>query len=366
MATYKVIQDIEAEDKLLGPLTLKQFIYAGIAALLLYICFFTATRGAAWAAVIFLPPAVFFGIMAFPWSREQPTEVWLLAKIRFFLKPRRRIWDPSGVEQLVTITAPKRPEKVYTDNLSETEVKSRLKALADTIDSRGWAIKNVDVNMFAQPALGYADQDSDRLINLSALPQQVATVDVRPADDMLDEHNNPTAQHLDQMIKASADAYKQQIRARMQQPDGHTASNQPWFMKEDPKSGPQDTGFIPQVVAPGSGPAVPATAATTAEEKKLLEKIKTDKANQPRDHHKVIRPISDKRTRHDSHAKSDKRSKKKPAEPRQPKGRTMTRPPDPAILELANNDDLNVATIARQANRAKGEGQDGEVVISLR
>ncbi len=28
MATYKVLQDIEAEDKLLGPLTLKQFIFA--------------------------------------------------------------------------------------------------------------------------------------------------------------------------------------------------------------------------------------------------------------------------------------------------------------------------------------------------
>ena len=39
MATYKVIQDIEAEDKLVGPLTLKQFIYAGISALCLYICF---------------------------------------------------------------------------------------------------------------------------------------------------------------------------------------------------------------------------------------------------------------------------------------------------------------------------------------
>ena len=32
MAVYKVIQDIEAEDKLLGPLTLKQFIFAVIAA----------------------------------------------------------------------------------------------------------------------------------------------------------------------------------------------------------------------------------------------------------------------------------------------------------------------------------------------
>ncbi|MGH7158305.1 MAG: PrgI family mobile element protein [Candidatus Saccharimonadales bacterium] len=35
MATYKVIQDIEAEDKILGPLTLRQFIYAGVAAILI-------------------------------------------------------------------------------------------------------------------------------------------------------------------------------------------------------------------------------------------------------------------------------------------------------------------------------------------
>jgi hypothetical protein len=39
MAVYKVIQDIEAEDKLLGPLTLKGFIYAMIAGTCAYINF---------------------------------------------------------------------------------------------------------------------------------------------------------------------------------------------------------------------------------------------------------------------------------------------------------------------------------------
>jgi len=39
MATYKVIQDIEAEDKLVGPLTLRQFIYAAIAAICGYLSF---------------------------------------------------------------------------------------------------------------------------------------------------------------------------------------------------------------------------------------------------------------------------------------------------------------------------------------
>ena len=41
-------------------------------------------------------------------------------------------------------------------------------------------------------------------------------------------------------------------------------------------------------------------------------------------------------------------------------------PSNPAILELANNDDLNIATLARQAKVATDKLDDGEVVISLR
>src|SRR5476651_1493159 len=148
MATYKVLQDIEAEDKFVGPLTLKQFIFAGIAFVCAYLSFFFLTKHA-WILVIpLLPVMVTTGFLAFPWGRDQPTEIWLLAKIRFFLKPKRRIWNQSGVEQLVTITVPKRTEPEYVgSNLSQTEVRSRLKALASTIDSRGWAIKNVNVNL---------------------------------------------------------------------------------------------------------------------------------------------------------------------------------------------------------------------------
>jgi hypothetical protein len=45
-----------------------------------------------------------------------------------------------------------------------------------------------------------------------------------------------------------------------------------------------------------------------------------------------------------------------------------TQQTDPAILSLASNNDLNVATLARQAKKAKGDDQPphDEVVISLR
>ena len=69
---------------------------------------------------------IFFGALAAPIGKDQPTEVWLLARIRFFLKPRQRLWNQDGMSQLVTVTAPKKEERVLTDGLSQTEVRSRL------------------------------------------------------------------------------------------------------------------------------------------------------------------------------------------------------------------------------------------------
>src|SRR5205807_456458 len=118
-----------AEDKLLGPLTLKGFIYAAIAALLAFMNFrllFASSLGPLrWLVILlFLFPMLLFGILASPLGREQPTEVWLLSHVRFLIKPRRRIWDQSGIRQLVTITAPKKVEKILTKGFSQTEVKS--------------------------------------------------------------------------------------------------------------------------------------------------------------------------------------------------------------------------------------------------
>src|ERR1700761_2447452 len=135
MATYKVIQDVEAEDKLVGPLTLRQFIYAGISVLSVYLGFLSATKGAAFMLVVFVPITAICGFFAFPWGQDQPTEVWALARIRFMIKPRRRIWDQSGAKEPVSVTAPPVVIHRFTNGLSQDEVRSRLTALADTIDS---------------------------------------------------------------------------------------------------------------------------------------------------------------------------------------------------------------------------------------
>jgi len=219
MAVYKVIQDVEAEDKLLGPLSLKGFIYAIIAVLCGYINFRLLFIGSPikWAFIVaFLGPMLLFGVLASPLGREQPTEVWLLSKIRFFFKPRRRIWDQAGIEDLVTVTVPKKLEQHLTKDMSQSEVRSRLKTLASTLDTRGWAIKNVDLNLNVSPtAVTPTVAESDRLVPNAGYTDSAQVIDVHAADDIMDEQNNPTAQKFVTLMQDADEERKRKVLKTM-------------------------------------------------------------------------------------------------------------------------------------------------------
>lgn len=358
MATYKVIQDIESEDKLLGPLTLRQFVYAAIVVVLGFVAFKLAALSP-FLIIPFLLPIGFFGLLAAPFGHDQSSEVWLLAKISFMLKPRRRIWDQSGIQQLVTITVPKKIEKYLTDGLTQTEVKSRLRALANTIDSRGWAVKNVNVNLYNQPSyLTDSATDSDRLLDAAALPQDVPNYEVMAEDDILDAASNPTAQHLDAMISQAAEAHRQTLQSTVQ--GGGTAPQQPaadyWFMSQ-PSSPPavpagQAAFQAGPTIVPGSQSADDNTVSDKGEaEQALLDKIHKQ---QNADH---IPTYGHMRTLDPNTGKAKTSQHSQPVE--DPKTKAE-------IARLAANDDLNVATIAREADKATKQLGDDEVVISLR
>ena len=374
MGTYKVIQDIEADDKLVGPLSLRQFIYACLAAFMGWLSFFAFTKHATFLIALFLPIGLFTGFLAFPWGRDQPTELWALAKLRFFLKPHKRIWDQTGVKDLVTITVPKRVERFLTDGLSQSEVRSRLNVLANTIDSRGWAVKNVNVNM-ATMAPSYAA--SDRLVDASTIPQEVANVDVTASDDMLDEKANPVAHQFDAMITQAAANHRQQLMTQLQQP--HTAAPQTavtpadyWFLNQPSASAVPDGQAMfasSTVVAPATNdvPAgVPSAATPTAAEEALAAKLKAanEAVSTVTNHLKTIETPEQIATRQAAEQREKARQAAEAATLTAQKAQ-VTSEKRAAIINLANNDDLNVATIARQAQKAKDE-DDGEVVISLR
>ena len=141
MSVYKVPQDVEADDKLLGPFNFRQFIYLMVAAGLLAMGFFLYQI---FPGLIIIPAPflIFFLVLALPLKKDQPMELYLAAVLSFYIKPNKRIWQADGVEHLIEISAPNKTAEILTKNIGRDEASRRLNYLADIVDTEGWAIKN--------------------------------------------------------------------------------------------------------------------------------------------------------------------------------------------------------------------------------
>lgn len=260
----------------------------------------------------------------------------------------------------MTITVPKKVEKVFTNGLSQTEVNSRLKALASTLDSRGWAVKGVDP--FAGPALavvGGPGDVSDRLVNFSS---SQSVPDDTPADDVLDDENSPVAQQMDSMIKKSNQDYRQKINDELNAVEQTQAQEGTggWFMGKG--AGPRPAAGQVTQAQPLPEPSAPPPATPVApmtdpylspEEAALVQKFEEQEASQKEAFGRMhsLQPSDDQSGQANQPAVN-------PA---------AAAASDPALLSLAGNDDLNISTIAHEAKKATGEDDDkpDEVVIKL-
>ncbi|MEI7522535.1 MAG: PrgI family protein [Candidatus Saccharibacteria bacterium] len=357
MAVYVVIQDIEAEDKFLGPLTLKQFLFAGITAASGYLGFYLISTAVWYFAIPLIPVIILGAFLAFPWGRDQPTEVWLLAKIRFLFRPRRRVWDQAGAQELISITAPKGDNHQYVNNLDQDEIHSRLRILANTIDSRGWIIKNEAINSLYNSKINtQVSGTSDRLIDINSMPQDVPDNDITASDDIMDVEHSPLARQLDELMKNSYQSHvkialdqmgeartvpstTQAIPTAPQQVLGMPAPNY-WFINEanspDSKLGVTNAAYMPTDST--DLPLVP-------EEEELIKKIKES-------------PVLTKTMPEQSKASTlDAATNIANAKPMKPDV-------NPAILGLASNNDRDIASLSREANIIDRKSS-GEVIINL-
>lgn len=196
MANYKVPQDVEADDKLIGPFSFRQFIYLIIVAL---------AGLMAWGlgqlfiglAVIPLPVILFFGALALPLRKDQPMEIYLAAIISYYLKPHRRLWDPEGIETFIEITAPRVQEVQRSKNISQDDAEQRFSYLANIVDSQGWAIRGVNGPVVANSAM-----NSDVFL------------EAQSAQDVLD-NSNEVSQSFDMMMNERTEQLREEARARM-------------------------------------------------------------------------------------------------------------------------------------------------------
>jgi hypothetical protein len=167
----------------------------------------------------------------------------------------------------------------------------------------------------------------------------------------MDNYNNPIAQQFDSMITQSSRTHRQQLvdklndvrASQVLQPD---TANGRWFMTQTATPAPTAP------VSPSSKKAV-APAATYEENLSLQLKNRAGSRQAAYGNLRTMQPLA-----------------AQPAPAVNPPAAVPTTPPsDPAIISLANNNDLNVATLAREAQKAKDEDRElppDEVVISLR
>ncbi len=303
MASYKVPQDVEADDKLIGPFSFRQFIYLMIVA---------AAIGVGWVlyrvtpplAIIPLPVVLFFGALALPLRKDQPMEIYMAAILSFYLKPRQRMWDPDGIDTLVQIAAPKTIEPQRVKDVSTGEAIQRLRYLSDLSDTRGWSVRGVN------DPIGSS-------MNTDVLNEAQQT------QDILDE-NNLIARNLNNMISESDQRRHQEVINQFQ-----TAATTP---VQPPSFADPYTSLQPLPNPQPEFNPYPTSMNQT-----------------------VVQPLSQQSQTVDP--------------PKDSPSPTSTTTISPDIMNLANNTDLSIETIAREArriNEKEASLDDNEVVISLR
>ena len=157
MAQYKVPQDVEADDKLIGPFSFRQFVYLIVAAGLCFVAFLLFQIFPL-LVIIPVPFIIFLGLLALPVKKDQPMETYLAAVVDFYLKPQKRIWMPGQPDSTITIAAPKNVEENRKKDLSQEEAGRRLSFLANIVDTEGYAIKdNTNSNLRDDVASEAAD-----------------------------------------------------------------------------------------------------------------------------------------------------------------------------------------------------------------
>lgn len=335
MAVYKVPQDVEADDKLIGPFSFRQFIYLIVAVIAIALGWGLAQIFIG-LAIIPLPIIILFGALALPLRKDQPMEIYLAAVVSFYLKPRRRLWQPDGIQSLVEITAPKVIEVQRAKNLSQTEAEQRLSYLANIVDTQGWAVRGV----------AGTPQDTPMQSDVYLAAQQT--------EDVLDTQSG-VAQSFDTMINQSDSKRRQamidQMHQRAAQPPATASSTATATAAFSSQTSP-----LPDPYA-SLTPLAPAQVPVASDPHLRYNPY-------PEMRQSVINPLGATPTATPALPAQAQAQPSMPNPPKTPSEPTVS----PDIINLANNSDLSIETIAHEANRIhqKESLPEDEVVISLR
>lgn len=228
MAEHKVPQDVEAEDKLIGPFSFRQFMFLLVALGAGFVAFFLG-RISIPLALIPAPFSLFFLVIALPLRKDQPTEVYVAALVRYAFAPRLKVWQADGEKSTVEISAPIVDTSPKTKDLAGEEVSQRLSFLAKLSDTQGWSTRGMGVP-----------------VNNTNLNDDIAS-SVSNTPDILEEGN--MSESLERKLDQSEIEARNRAINRMKQ----VATNQ--VLAKQAATKLQQTATMPVMPAPSVRPA---------------------------------------------------------------------------------------------------------------
>ena len=131
---YKVPQNIDLEDKIVGPFTMVQFVYLLVGSALVYVLL-TALTINYFSIALVSPIALLTIALTFVKVQDQPFSKFLLNIVRFLTRPRRRLWDREGDPPTLIITKSK--SSTFKPIKRSKVTKSELDRLASGLDTKG-------------------------------------------------------------------------------------------------------------------------------------------------------------------------------------------------------------------------------------
>ena len=129
-----VPQNIDLEDKIVGPLTLKNFLILIFGGLFIYSFFFILPRGL--AILLAVPLGLILVAMTVIRVQDQPFPTFIMHFIYFSLRPKKRTWNNKEPKPSVKLGGKVKKEAppVYKKAIGQSEIEK----LTKLVDTKGW------------------------------------------------------------------------------------------------------------------------------------------------------------------------------------------------------------------------------------
>lgn len=212
MGQYKVPQNVEAEDKIIGALTIKQFIYTVIGVASALLSFALLRKLPLIMILVGAPPTILFLLLGLYQRQDQPFEALFLSLTSFMAKPRKRIWEKEPIVEVFKVEPPKIvKEQTQRDPV---EIYGQLERLSQVVDTRGWGSKEETLQ---EPLADHTLEVGDRLVVPETPAVTETPADVSAADDILDFQNNTNAHNLGTMIQDATQSIREEAMTKIQE-----------------------------------------------------------------------------------------------------------------------------------------------------